>query len=148
MFGKFRSRFPNAHHIVAFPVNKYAVKTQIGQDINQFLTTIPRIKSDRVFPEIHTLRSKEIKHLFDHRHKTGGFICVASTLFTDKRHIERNDQLTNLDRNAQHILTPHSVIMFFRPPLEAIGQRRTISWIIGIIHTYCGTLTRLCRSTF
>ena len=42
------------------------------QDINQFSTTIPRIKSDRVFPEIHTLRIKEIKHLFDHRDKTGG----------------------------------------------------------------------------
>ena len=76
------------------------------------------------------------------------FICVASALFTDKTHIERNGQLTNLDRDAQHILAPHSVILFSIPPLVAIGQRQTISWSIGIIHTYCGPLMRLCRSTF
>ena len=99
MFRKFCLFFTDSHHIVVFSMYQDRLKSHLSQDVNQFATAIPRIKGDWIFSKIH-LRIKEIQYFFEHRNKTGGFIRIASPLFADKTHIQRNIDFSNLDSDA------------------------------------------------
>ena len=100
MFRKFCLFFTDSHHIVVFSMYQDRLKSHLSQDVNQFATAIPRIKGDWIFSKIHPFRIKEIQYFFEHRDKTGGFIRIASPLFADKTHIQRNIDFSNLDSDA------------------------------------------------
>ena len=76
------------------------LKSHLSQDVNQVATAIPRIKGDRIFAKFYTLCVKEIQYFLEHRNKTRGFIRIASPLFTDITHIQRNIDFSNLDGDA------------------------------------------------